>query len=391
MSPSQGHDTIAWYIIKIQLGSDNLWPGHGLGYVCTVTMTLEIWSWVKVMTHPWVMDNNCVKYYPDPTWQWGVMAWKQISSMCALWPWPWRYDLGSMSWHILRLQTINVWNIIQIQLGSEELWPGYGFPLYVHCDLDLGDMTLGQCRDTPLGHAQHLCEILSRSNLAVRSYGPDTDFQYVCTVTMTLEIWSWVRVMTHPWVMDNNCVKYYPDPTWQWGVMAWKQISSMCALWPWPWRYDLGSKSWHTLWSLKHQLCEIISRSDKGVRSYGLGTMWTDGQTDRQTDRQGDSYIPPKTLYARGITNTFEKSDSKAANCYHLSFWLVFNQNDIVYEEKQKEIWLSPMMKAPIPTENSTTNWQHKNATKNFDYTTIADRLGTVKGYPTFPLTTTAM
>ena len=50
--------------------------------------------------------------------------------------------------------------------------------------------------------------------------------------------------------------------------------------------------------------------------------------------------------------------------------------------------------------------WQHKNATKNFDYTTIADRLRTVSwgndsqptsvvktlyGVPTFPLTATAV
>ena len=33
------------------------------------------------------------------------------------------------------------------------------------------------------------------------------------------------------------------------------------------------------------------------------------------------------------------------------------------------------MTKTPIPTENSKTNGQHKNATKNFDYTTIADQL----------------
>ena len=32
-----------------------------------VTLTLEIWLLVKVMTHHWVMDNNCVKYYPDWT------------------------------------------------------------------------------------------------------------------------------------------------------------------------------------------------------------------------------------------------------------------------------------------------------------------------------------
>ena len=62
------------------------------------------------------------------------------------------------------------------------------FWVCVHCDLDLGEMTLGQSHDTPLGHGQQLCEVLSRSSLAVRSYGPDTDLGYVCTVTLTLEI-----------------------------------------------------------------------------------------------------------------------------------------------------------------------------------------------------------
>ena len=54
--------------------------------------------------------------------------------------------------------------------------------------LTLGNMTLGQDHGTSLGHGQQLCEISSRSNLAVRSYGPGTDFGYVCTVTLTLEI-----------------------------------------------------------------------------------------------------------------------------------------------------------------------------------------------------------
>ena len=64
------------------------------------------------------------------------------------------------------------------------------------------------------------------------------------------------------------------------------------------------------------------------------------------------------------------------------------------------------MTKTPIPTENSTTNRQHKNAIKNFDYITIADRLRTVSwnnnshqtsvvkpvyGYQTFPLTAIAV
>ena len=174
--------------------------------------------------------------------------------------------------------------------------PDTDFGYNVHCDLDLGDMTLRQCHDTPLSHAQYVCEILSKFNLALRSYGPDTDFWYVCTMTLTLGIWPgfkvitrplvmdnycvkyypdptlqwgvmartrilgmcalWAwrydlgsrsKVMTHPWVMDNNCVKYYLDPTWHWGVMAWTQIFGICAMQPWPWRYDYGSMSWHTL------------------------------------------------------------------------------------------------------------------------------------------------
>ena len=60
----------------------------------------------------------------------------------------------------------------------------------VNWDLDLGNITLGQGHDTSLGHRHQLCEILSRSNLAVSSYGPDMDL-------------------------------------------------AICALWPW--RYDLGS------------------------------------------------------------------------------------------------------------------------------------------------------
>ena len=114
-----------------------------------------------------------------------------------------------------------------------------------------------------------LCDILSRCNMAARSYGPDT-------------------------------------------------VLGMCALWPWLWIYDLGSRSWHTLGSwttivrniiqiqfgieelwprhgfwvcmscdleirditlgqghdtplCQQQLCEILSRSNLALRSYGPG------------------------------------------------------------------------------------------------------------------------
>ena len=238
------------------------------------------------------------------------MAKIRISGMCALWPWPWSYDLGSRhdlplshgqqlceilsrsnmavksygpdidfvykctvtlalkiwpwvkSWHTLGSWRIIVWNIIQIQHDSGELWPGNTY--YAMCALwpwpwryDLGQ-GLGQGHDTPLGYGQQLCEILSRSNMAVRSYSPDTKFGYVCTVTLTLEVWPWVKVMTHLWVMDNNCVIYYPDPSWQGRVMTRTLILCISALWPWHWRYDLGLRSWHILGSWTTIVWNII-------------------------------------------------------------------------------------------------------------------------------------
>ena len=136
-------------------------------YVCTVTLTLEIWPWVTVVTHHWVMNNNRVKYYQV---QLGTEElWPGHGFLVFVhWPWPWRYNLGSRSWHTLRLWTTIVWNIIQIQLGTEELWPGHEFLVFVHYDLDLRDITWGQGHDTPLGHGQQLCEILSRSDKGVR-------------------------------------------------------------------------------------------------------------------------------------------------------------------------------------------------------------------------------
>ena len=67
-------------------------------------------------------------------------------------------------------------DIIQIQHGSKELWLGHVSWVSVHCALDLGDKTLTHSHGTALGHGQRLCKLSSRSNMAERSYGPDTDF-----------------------------------------------------------------------------------------------------------------------------------------------------------------------------------------------------------------------
>ena len=50
------------------------------------------------------------------------------------------------------------------------------------------------------------------------------------------------------------------------------------------------------------------------------------------------------------------------------------------YVREKEEIWLSPMTEALTPTEKSKKQRDNtKNATKNFDYTTIADRLRNLK------------
>ena len=41
----------------------------------------------------------------------------------------------------------------------------------------------------------------------------------------------------------------------------------VCALWPWPYEYDLGPRSWYTLW-LRKEACETLSRSNSAVRNY---------------------------------------------------------------------------------------------------------------------------
>ena len=84
---------------------------------------------------------------------------------------------------------------------------------------------------------------------------------------------------------------------------TWFYYSSMCALWPWPWRNDLGSRSWHTLkpWTtIVWNYVQIGQGSTKLWPGHDVNRR-TDRQTDGRTDRQGDSYIPPpQTLLAGG-------------------------------------------------------------------------------------------
>ena len=146
------------------------------------------------------------------------------------------------------------WNAVQIQHDSKGTMLGHWFWLRVSCDLDViferGLQPLmttfvhhsvrkgggGGCNPKngkkmtffgkifrPKGGASPatlpldppmLCEVLSRSNMEVGSYGMGMDFDYtcMCTVTgmstltvikLTLEIWHLVGPW-HSWVNDNN-------------------------------------------------------------------------------------------------------------------------------------------------------------------------------------------
>ena len=183
-----------------------------------------------------------------------------------------------------------------------ELWPGHGFLVCVHCDLDLGDitMTLGQGHYTPSGHWQKLCKLLSRSNREVRSYGPDTDFGYMCTMTLPLGQDHYTPLGLGQQLCEvlsrfNMAVKSYGPDTDFWCVCT-LTLTLTC-------RYDIWLRSWHTLGSWTTIVWNII-QIGQGVRSYGPDTMWTDWRTDRQT---GWLLFTPQTLFTRGIKTTLER------------------------------------------------------------------------------------
>ena len=89
-------------------------------------------------------------------------------------------------------------------------------------------------------------------------------------------------------------------------------------------------------------------------------------------------------MHSKGIVETpndsiFRKRCSRGLMKISKTFqWDSIIEN-INFQEKNKEIWLSPMTNAPTPAEKSKK--QHGNIKKrhqNFDNTTIADRLRTV-------------
>ena len=191
---------------------------------------------------------------------------------------------------MVRQQTFVMCNcdldLCQTQLRSKELWSGQRFLWrWVHCDIDLGETTLCQGHDTsePLDLGQ-LCEILLRSNMTVRGYGQT-------------------------------------------------RILAMCSPWPQPWRYDLGSRSWHT-WVTKTTIVWNIQIRQPG-KGHSLDKMWIHRQMDNiWTDSQTDRAIPIQSKLCRvGVMTSCckcilkslkyykKKKETKFCNLGSKSFW----------------------------------------------------------------------
>ena len=158
------------------------------------------------------------------------------------------------------------------------------FWVCVHCDLDLGDMTLGQGHDTPLGHGQQLWWNIIQIQLGSE------------------ELWP------------------------RHGFLVYVQ-------WPWPWRYDLGPRSWHNLGSWTTIVWNNIQIRQGGTK------LWPGHNVNRRTDRQGDSYIPPQTLFVGGIIIW--------------EFVPIVTNNSLTLKKKKKVTWTQSKL-----YQNSAQCWQ---------------------------------
>ena len=117
--------------------------------MCTVTLILAIWPWIKANTRPesWItVVWNSIGFQRC---QWKFIVWTWISATSAL------HHLEMVISHTLGPWTTIVWSITQILLTSEKLWPRHKFKIPIHCDLE--DKHLWQGHYTPLNSAKYYC------------------------------------------------------------------------------------------------------------------------------------------------------------------------------------------------------------------------------------------
>ena len=133
------------------------------------------------------------------------------------------------------------------------------------------------------------------------------------------------------------------------------------------------------------------SPQTEGVRMHSLTSVLQSIPAHPVLQRQLPSDLSQTSVFAKLQMHVFVQlmpylvqGHSKRRKSYFRSLLKIIQNkqyHNVVANlvEKKKENWLSPMTKAPTLTEKYKKQRDNtKNATKNFDYTTIADRLRTV-------------
>ena len=157
-------------------------PDHDYGYVCSVSLILEKWSWFRT---PGSVPILGLANAP-------IVETEFLELAMSLLDFSPRIPLGTFSILLQEHDTHlglgqHLWEIFW-KSNATVIWPGQGLWSCVQCGLNLGDMTLLQDHYTSLGTWQQLCKILFTSKMTVVSYGLDKDYGDVCSMTLNLEI-----------------------------------------------------------------------------------------------------------------------------------------------------------------------------------------------------------
>ena len=116
--------------------------------------------------------------------------------------------------------------------------------------------------------------------MAVRSYGPDTDFGYMCTVIMFLEKWPWSRTFITLKHGQQKCKTLSRSNMAR--AMTMTLSLTICSQWTWSSRYHLGAIFLQILGSCTTIVYNII-KIEQGSKK-----LWSIHDLNRQTDKQKD-------------------------------------------------------------------------------------------------------
>ena len=135
-----GNLCVKWEPTKFIHKKDMDWT-RIMKFFLPVTLNFPKWPWLNVMTNPWVMGNFCVKWEPIKFIHKKDVERTRIMKFFLKWPWTSSNELGSRSWHTLGSWAIFVWNENVSSLSRRKIWNGHELWNFSSSDLELAQMT----------------------------------------------------------------------------------------------------------------------------------------------------------------------------------------------------------------------------------------------------------